>query len=70
MSWNHRVLKSKDGGDDWYQIHEVYYKDEGIEGFTENGVTIGAHSVEVLRWVLNKMIESLDQDVIDSEMFD
>ena len=50
MGWNHRVMKSKDGEDDYYQIHEVYYNNKGEPGsWTKNGVTVGAESVEGLR---------------------
>ena len=66
MGWNHRVMKSKDGEDDYYQIHEVYYNNKGEpDSWTTNGVTVGAESVEGLRWVLEKMLESLDKEVLD-----
>lgn len=68
MGWNHRVMKSKDGEDDYYQIHEVYYNNKGEpDSWTKNGVTVGAESVEGLRWVLEKMLESLDKEVLDYE---
>ena len=68
MSWNHRVMKSKDGEDDYYQIHEVYYNNKGEpDSWTKNGVMVGAESVEGLRWVLEKMLESLDKEILDYE---
>jgi len=61
-------MKSKDGEDDYYQIHEVYYNNKGEpSSWTKNGVTVGAESVEGLRWVLEKMLESLDKEILDYE---
>lgn len=66
MSWNHRLMKMKDGDEDFYQIHEVYYDENGkIQGYTKNGVTVGGNSVKEVRWVLEKMLETLDKDILD-----
>jgi hypothetical protein len=67
MSWNHRVMKQKDGDDDWYQIHEVHYKDDKVHGYTKNGTTVAGHSIEELRWNLEKMLEALDKEILDYE---
>jgi hypothetical protein len=29
MHWNHRVIRSRRNGEEWYAIHEVYYDDDG-----------------------------------------
>ena len=35
MGWNHRVMKHKDGEDDFFTIHEVYYNKKGkVDGYT------------------------------------
>lgn len=66
MGWNHRLVKMEDGDDSFYQIHEVYYdENDKVQGYTKNGVTVGGSSVEGVRWVLKKMLEALDKDILD-----
>ena len=68
MSWNHRVMKMKDGEDDFYQIHEVFYDIEGnVESYTKNGVTVGGNNIEEVKWVLREMLTALDKPVLDYE---
>jgi len=67
MGWNHRVMKQKDGNEDWYQIHEVYYKDGKVDGYTTNGIAAGGNTLEELRVELNRMLESLDKEVLQYE---
>ena len=39
MSWNYRILAHEDGDDWFFQIHKVYYDEEGkVNGYTEKGV--------------------------------
>ena len=50
MGWNHRVMKHKDGGDDFFQIHEVYYKEDGeVDGYTLKGASAGGNTLDELR---------------------
>lgn len=66
-TWNHRVMKRKDGDEDWFTIHEVYYKDNmDIEGYTD-AIPVGGNSIEELRWTLEQMIKSLDKPILDYE---
>ena len=68
MSWNHRVMKMKDGEDDFYQIHEVFYDKEGnVESYTKNGVTVGGNNIEEVKWVLQEMLAALEKPVLDYE---
>lgn len=65
MKWNYRLLKTKDGDDDFYQIHEVYYNDKGeVDGWTAKGATVGGHSKAEVKWTLMEMLSSLERDVI------
>ena len=67
-TWNHRVMKRKDGDEDWFTIHEVYYKDNmDIEGYTKETISVGGNSIEDLRWTLEQMIKSLDKPILDYE---
>jgi len=64
--WNHRVVKTKDGEDDWYAIHEVFYdKDGNVDGMTKQPVSVGGNTIEELKWTLTKMLESLEYNIID-----
>ena len=68
MSWNHRLMKMKDGEDDFYQIHEVFYDIEGnVESYTKNGVTVGGNNIEEVKWVLLEMLAALDKPVLNYE---
>ena len=68
MTWNYRVLKSKDGGDDWYQIHEVYYDKEGnINGWAERGAIVCGNTLSELRSSLEMMLKSLDKEIINND---
>jgi hypothetical protein len=66
MTWNYRVLKSKDGEDDWYQIHEVYYdKENGVNGWAENGATVCGNTLAEIRSSLELMLKSLDKEILN-----
>lgn len=68
MKWNYRLLKTKDGEDDFYQIHEVYYNKKGeVDGWTVKGATVGGHSKAEVKWTLMEMLSSLERDVIKDE---
>jgi len=68
MSWNHRLMKMKDGEDDFYQIHEVFYDKEGnVESYTKNGVTVGGKDIGEVKWVLLEMLAALEKPVLDYE---
>ena len=71
MSWNHRLMKMKDGEDDFYQIHEVFYDKEGnVESYTKNGVTVGGNDIGEVKWVLLEMLAALDKPVLDYELYE
>ena len=45
MYWDFRIMRHKEKGHTWYELHEVFYNSKGkVEGWTENGV---AHSESV-----------------------
>jgi len=65
MRWGYRLLKTKDGDDDFYQIHEVYYNEKGkVDGWTANAVTVGGHSKTEVKWVLEQMLEAINKETI------
>lgn len=71
MSWNHRVVKTKDDtfmDGSSYAIHEVYYDDDGnVDGMSRNPQPIIAESITDLRWILERMLESLDKEIIENK---
>lgn len=70
MGWNHRVLAHKDGDDYYFQIHEVYYDENGIpNSYTANGVSVGGESLEAINWVLYKMRECINKPILSKENF-
>mgnify|MGYP001030655988 FL=1 len=70
MGWNHRILAHKDGDEMYFQIHEVYYdKDGKPDGYTANGVSVGAESLDGINWVLDKMKECLEKPILSVENF-
>jgi hypothetical protein len=53
MSWNHRVLAHENNGDIYFQIHEVYYSNDGVpNSYSSNPIHIGGEEINHLRWTL------------------
>ena len=70
MGWNHRILAHKDGDEMYLQIHEVYYdKDGKPDGYTANGVSVGAESLDGIKWVLEKMKECATKPILLADDF-
>lgn len=68
-NWNHRVVKiEQTNGEIYYGIHEVYYDDDNkVNSWTENPVRVQEESIEELRITLERMLKSLDKDIIDEK---
>ena len=65
MSWNYRVLAHKYEEEIYFEIHEVYYDENGIlNGYKEKPVTIGGENIKGMRWALNKMKECLKKPIL------
>ena len=71
MTWKYRVIKTKiswkgEEFEDWYQIHEVFYNEDGsIFGYANTGV--GGESIEDIRETLEWMLECLDKPILIEE---
>lgn len=64
--WNYRVVKTKDGDDDWYAVHSCYYDDDGeADGTSLLASRAGGNTLEQLRADLQRMLEALDKPIID-----
>lgn len=66
MSWNYRVLKKKHADGCFYDIHEVYYDDEGRPmACTEQPVSPRGESIEELLNDIRHYAKALQKPVID-----
>lgn len=67
MTWNYRVIrKEHESGDVTFQIHEVYYDDEGaIETWTANSVYPSGESLSELREDIEHFLAALDEPVLE-----
>lgn len=64
MSWNHRVIKTIDAKG--FQIHEVYYDEEGkIDGWTIEGVTPYSDDSVNLRSELHRMLIAFTKEILE-----
>lgn len=50
-----------------YEIHEVFYKDDGKKSWTDEPAAPGSETLDGLRWVLTSMLKALDKPVLDYE---
>ena len=71
MYWNHRVVEKRDYfGELYYEIHEVYYNEDGtINGMTVHPISPYGDSLDSLKTVLGWMLRCVDKPVlVDDEI--
>lgn len=65
MGWNHRILAHEHKGEVYFEIHEVFYNNNGEpDGYTEKGVSVGGEDLESITWTLEKMFECRDKPIL------
>jgi hypothetical protein len=65
MGWNYRILAHKHNNDIYFQIHEVYYNDQGIpNGYTKNPCTIGSDNIDGIKFSLTKIVECTEKPIL------
>ena len=74
MSWNHRVIRRSNSPSidpEWtYQIHEVYYNDDGsIESWSENPVAPMGENPSELQSEIRHFLAALNQPVLEEVEF-
>ena len=70
MGWNYRILAHKDVDEMYFQIHEVYYDENGKpNSYTANSVSVGAESLDGIKSVLNKMKECANKPILLADDF-
>lgn len=67
VTWNHRLMRRIDevSGEEIYQIHEVFYEEGEVKGWTENGIAPLGETKKKLKKELKRMLDSLDKPVLD-----
>ena len=65
--WDYRVVRttSKDGSDEWYSLQEVYYDGDENPMAMSTDLMVEGDTVTGLRTQLERMMTSLDQNVLD-----
>jgi len=66
MTWDYRVLVDTYKGEEFFQIHEVYYDEDGIaNGATKEAVTVFSEDgVKDIGKVLRKMLKAVKEPVL------
>jgi hypothetical protein len=70
MSWNYRITKHTDKGEEWYGIHEVYYdKDDKPEMISENPIAAHGLTVDEIKSDLDMMRSAFVKPIVNYEDF-
>ena len=66
--WNNRIVKHKKDDAVWYSVHEVFYNENGgINGYTEDPITIVGETVEEVKSQLEMIMKDIEKhEVIDA----
>ena len=71
MSWNYRVIKDTENGQEYFTIHEVYYRPEAERPYliTKEPVALFGETLEELRADFEAQKEALSLPVLRCEDF-
>lgn len=70
MTWNYRILVHENDVETYFQMHEVYYDEDGNPtSYTASPTHIGAESIEWVGWELEKMKEALTKPMFSTKDF-
>lgn len=64
MTWNHRIVCTKEHGEEWCEVYEVYYKDGKIYSWCDAGSPCGYSAKEVRR-DLRLYAEAFKKPILD-----
>ena len=65
LKWDYRILAYEYDGEVYFQIHQVYYNEEGKPaGYVESPASVGSKEVKGVRRILNKMPECLEKPIL------
>ena len=62
--WNYRVMAKEYKGETWFDIHEIYYKNDIPVSYSEDPAIIGGDSLNDINNVLSLMTECLKKPIL------
>ena len=66
MTWDHRVLAHEHKGELTFEIHEVFYNDDGTPNMcTENAVGVAGDTLPELAKTLRLMLSALTEPILN-----
>jgi len=66
MSWNYRIIRRQFKGHVSYQVHEVYYRSDGmIERWTENPINPAGETPEELKQDFSRQLLAFESPILD-----
>ena len=66
MTWDHRVLAHEHKGELTFEIHEVFYNDDGVPNMcTENAVGVASDTLPGLSHTLRLMLAALMEPILN-----
>ena len=68
MMWNNRIIRHKKDDTVWHSVHEVFYSENGgINGFTEEPITILGETEEDVKTQLEMIMKDIEKhEVLDA----
>ena len=70
MRWNYRVIKHEQGECVFYELHKVYYDDNGLpDRFTDKAVSIVGNNLNDIEWSLKKIKKAIKKPIISAKNF-
>ena len=64
--WNYRVIYTKHGNDNIFQIHEVYYNaDDSIHAWSKNAIAPMGESLKELKGDIKHFLEAFEKPVLE-----
>jgi len=71
MKWNYRIIRRTFGSNELYQVHEVYYDDDGcIKSWTENPIIPAGETPEELKEDFFKQLQAFEHPFLDYDVLD
>ena len=69
MKWNYRIIRRTFGSNELYQIHEVYYDDDGcIKSWTENPIIPTGETPEELEQDFSKQLLAFGSPILNYDV--
>ncbi len=63
MSWDYRIIRTEQGGEEIFSVHEVYYNDKGPPMWTEDPAQVLSDSAEGVKNILAMMEKAFERPI-------